>query len=267
MSIIYRSATPADADAIADMFRQSFRDTFAHLYAPEDLADFLCEVQPRRLGRELADPRYRVPVAEHDGQAVGYVKLGPPEPAGRSPTAARSSCASFTSQGAARRAAIGAELMDWAIDEARRASAEELYLTVYVDNHRARRFYERYGFEEVGRYDFMVGEHADEDIVMRHVRCELTVEVIRAPSLAGVPHGFLGRRGGVSTGEVAGLNVGFGSKDDRAAIDENRRRAVAAVQPGARTRHPPPGPFGRCGPRASSAWPHRCDGRMPTRGD
>jgi YfiH family protein len=46
-----------------------------------------------------------------------------------------------------------------------------------------------------------------------------------------VSHGFLGRRGGVSTGELAGLNVGFGSNDDRAAIDENRRRAVAAVLP------------------------------------
>ena len=32
-----------------------------------------------------------------------------------------------------------------------------------------------------------------------------------------VPHGFLGRQGGVSTGIVAGLNVGLGSADDRAA--------------------------------------------------
>lgn len=61
----------------------------------------------------------------------------------------------------------------------------------------------------------------------------MTVEVIAAPALAGVPHGFLGRRGGVSTGDVAGLNVGYGSNDDRSAIDENRRRAVAALRPGA----------------------------------
>ncbi len=59
------------------------------------------------------------------------------------------------------------------------------------------------------------------------------VEVIRAVSLGGLPHGFLGRRGGVSSGDLAGLNVGYGSKDDRAAIDENRRRAVAALLPGA----------------------------------
>jgi YfiH family protein len=59
------------------------------------------------------------------------------------------------------------------------------------------------------------------------------VEVIRAANLGPLPHGFLGRRGGVSTGELAGLNVGYGSGDDRQAIDENRRRAIAAVLPGA----------------------------------
>ena len=59
------------------------------------------------------------------------------------------------------------------------------------------------------------------------------VDVIRAPSLETVPHGFLGRRGGVSTGELAGLNIGYGSNDERSAIDENRHRAVAAIAPNA----------------------------------
>jgi polyphenol oxidase len=60
------------------------------------------------------------------------------------------------------------------------------------------------------------------------------VEVITARALEGVSHGFLGRRGGVSTGTVAGLNVGTGSADDPEAIAENRRRAADAVLPGAR---------------------------------
>ena len=59
------------------------------------------------------------------------------------------------------------------------------------------------------------------------------VELIRAGCLAAVPHGFLGRRGGVSTGILAGLNVGTGSSDDRYAIAENRRRAIDAVLAGA----------------------------------
>ncbi len=59
------------------------------------------------------------------------------------------------------------------------------------------------------------------------------VEVNRAEALAGIPHGFLGRRGGVSRGLVAGLNVGLGSGDDAAAVAENRLRAGAAVLAGA----------------------------------
>lgn len=59
------------------------------------------------------------------------------------------------------------------------------------------------------------------------------VDADRADALAGIPHGFLGRRGGVSTGVLAGLNVGYGSKDDKEAIDENRRRAIEALLPGA----------------------------------
>lgn len=60
------------------------------------------------------------------------------------------------------------------------------------------------------------------------------VEVIRAGVLAGLPHGFLGRRGGVSQGLVAGLNVGLGAGDDDAAVRTNRALAVEAVQAGAR---------------------------------
>ncbi|HEX8064401.1 MAG TPA: peptidoglycan editing factor PgeF [Allosphingosinicella sp.] len=59
------------------------------------------------------------------------------------------------------------------------------------------------------------------------------VDVLRSAALDGVAHGFLGRRGGVSEGVCAGLNVGLGSADDHDAIRENRRRAVAAVAPGA----------------------------------
>jgi len=54
-----------------------------------------------------------------------------------------------------------------------------------------------------------------------------------AAPLTGVPHGFFGRRGGVSAGELASLNCGLGSNDDPALIAENRRRVAGAVLPGA----------------------------------
>lgn len=62
----------------------------------------------------------------------------------------------------------------------------------------------------------------------------MTVEVNRARALDGVAHGFLGRRGGVSTGITAGLDLGRrGQVDISPDLAENRRRAVAAVLPGA----------------------------------
>ena len=44
-------------------------------------------------------------------------------------------------------------------------------------------------------------------------------------SQPGLRHAFFTRQGGVSTGIYQGLNVGLGSKDDPAAVRENRRLA------------------------------------------
>jgi YfiH family protein len=47
--------------------------------------------------------------------------------------------------------------------------------------------------------------------------------------LTGVRHAFFTREGGVSQGLYASLNVGRGSKDDPAAVVENRRRCAASL--------------------------------------
>ncbi|MHA4838333.1 peptidoglycan editing factor PgeF [Sphingopyxis sp. MSC1_008] len=61
----------------------------------------------------------------------------------------------------------------------------------------------------------------------------MTAPFVTTAPLDGTPHGFFGRRGGVSTGELASLNCGLGSGDDAALIAENRRRVADAVLPGA----------------------------------
>jgi YfiH family protein len=65
------------------------------------------------------------------------------------------------------------------------------------------------------------------------VERENGVKLLRSQVLGEMPHGFLGRVGGVSTGIYAGLNCSLGSDDNREAVLENRRRAVAAIMPGA----------------------------------
>jgi ribosomal protein S18 acetylase RimI-like enzyme len=161
-----RDATAADLPAIDRVFRQSFCDTFAHLYEARDLAEFLAKFSPEAWQSEFGDPRYGFRVAEVDGEVVGYVKVGPLTLPVETEARGMELRQLYILKGY-HGVGIAHELMDWAIGEARRRGAEQLFLTVYTDNHRARRFYDRYGFEAVGRYDFMVGSHADEDIIMR----------------------------------------------------------------------------------------------------
>jgi polyphenol oxidase len=61
----------------------------------------------------------------------------------------------------------------------------------------------------------------------------IPVEVNRAIALDGVAHGFLGRRGGVSLGEFAGLDMGRRDQGSNPCLEENQRLAVRAVLPGA----------------------------------
>ena len=166
MNVNYRAATPADAATLDRIFGSSFCDTFAHLYRPEDLDAFLSSFGIADWQAQLGNPAYAFHLAEADRQAVGYVKLGPmklPIEVERPALLLDQIYILIGYHGVG----IAHGLMDWAIEEAGRRGAEELYLTVYIENHRARRFYDRYGFEDVGRYDFKVGNHVDEDVIMR----------------------------------------------------------------------------------------------------
>lgn len=159
-------AGPEDAETLAALGRATFTETFGHLYTPENLAAFLESHSAGRWRGELADPAFAVRLAEEVGRAVAYAKLGPPslpfEVSG--PTIELRQfyvLKPWHGRGVAR------EMMAWALAEARARGARQLYLSVFTDNHRARRFYERYGFEAVGTYHFMVGSHADDDIILR----------------------------------------------------------------------------------------------------
>jgi GNAT superfamily N-acetyltransferase len=166
MTITYRNGTIDDAALMSALGARSFTETFGHLYTPENLAAFLENHSEANWRRELGVSAYAIRIAEADGVAAGFAKLGPPslpfKPEGPS-AELRQLYVLKPWQGVG----IASVLIDWVLDRARGHGAKELYLSVFIDNERAKRFYARYGFEAVGRYDFMVGTHADEDIVMR----------------------------------------------------------------------------------------------------
>jgi diamine N-acetyltransferase len=162
--MIYRDAAAADIPAIDALFRRSFTATFGHLYAPADLATFLARFTPAVWAAELAELRFRL--AEDAEGLAGYAKIGPLTLPAETDRPAHELRQLYMDERAKGSGAAQA-LLDWAGDEARARGAKELWLSVYVDNHRAKRFYERNGFEDRGRYLFLVGNHEDEDRLMR----------------------------------------------------------------------------------------------------
>ena len=164
--IRYRDGKPADAAMMAELGAATFTETFGHLYAPENLAAFLVNHAPDKWREELADPAFAVRIVEDGDAPAGYCKLGPPS-LPFEVTGPTIELRQLYVRKPWHGAGIAAALMDWALGEARRRGAEQMFLSVFTDNHRARRFYARYGFEEVGTYHFMVGTHADDDIILR----------------------------------------------------------------------------------------------------
>lgn len=164
--IAYRDVGPEDSAALADLHRRCFVETFAHLYRPEDLETFLEQLSEEGFRGELLDGEHQIRFAEADGEPVAFVKLGPitlPVEPSRPALEFRQLYVLRQWQGAG----VAQTLAEWAIDQARRRGAEELYLSVFVENHRAKAFYRRYGFTYVGPYKFMVGEQADEDEIWK----------------------------------------------------------------------------------------------------
>jgi ribosomal protein S18 acetylase RimI-like enzyme len=168
MTVDYRDSTLADAEALRELFAESFVETFGHLYRPSDLNEFLEGNSDEKWQANLSNPDVAIRVAERDGELVGFVELAPKKLPYESSAPAIELRRLYLKSDAHGRG-IAHELMKWALAEAAARGAQEVILSVYVDNHRARRFYERFGFEAVGKYDFMVGTHADEDLILRHV--------------------------------------------------------------------------------------------------
>ncbi|MFD7299181.1 GNAT family N-acetyltransferase [Streptomyces sp. NPDC059897] len=129
-----RFAVPEDAAALDRLDR----DTWSYLHAVQPLPP-----EPSPFFNERFGPRDHL-VAELDGRAVGYVRLGLPTPL--ESTAHVRQILGLTVAEAARRRGVGQALVRGAIELARRQGARRITLRVLGHNTPARKLYEAEGF-------------------------------------------------------------------------------------------------------------------------
>ena len=165
--MILRPATPDDVPNLVRLGRDSFNHAFAHLYRPEDLAEFLDEVHAEGpVLEEVTGEECRHCLAEVSGELVGYCKMRYPGSFGEYSDARNPITLGqlYTAPGRTGEG-IGAALMEWAILHARALGCDAIQLSVYAENFGAQRFYQRYGFRKIADITFKVGDHIDTEFL------------------------------------------------------------------------------------------------------
>lgn len=163
-----RRAEPHDAAALSALGRRTFIHEFGHLYAAQDLADYLDGTYtPAIQAQEIAAPDLRVTVVEQGGELTGYAVSGPCKlPVDAMPDGAYELRRIYLSPDM-KGNGLGSALLADALDFFREEGASAVYVGVWSENRAAQAFYRKAGFEKIGDYRFMVGNHADAEWIMQ----------------------------------------------------------------------------------------------------
>lgn len=149
--------------------RDIFSRTFSSRYQPAEFEAF-CEATyaPRgAMAQDFSRADVHWQVAVVNGPPIGYAKLTPLRAPASDPLAGAVELQQIYVLPEWHGKGVAAQLMDWGLAKARALGAPEVYLTVFDHNERAKRFYARYGFEDVGRCEFKLGDRVEEDRIWR----------------------------------------------------------------------------------------------------
>ncbi len=162
-----RTAAAADAAVLADLARRTFSDTFAATNDPADMALHLAHaysVDQQTL--ELTDRDITTLLVEEDGAAIAYAQVRgdhiPECVTGPNPIELWRFYVDRPFQGRG----VAQVLMHRVKLVARERGAQTLWLGVWERNDRARAFYAKCGFADVGEHIFLFGTDPQTDRVM-----------------------------------------------------------------------------------------------------
>jgi len=169
--LVIRRAGSADAAALADVAAVTFPLACPPHTTDEAKADFIAKnLTETSFAGYLADAGRALFLADLDGEPVGYTMLVFGEPHDPDVAAAITLRPTVELSKAYvlpghHGAGVSSTLLEASLDEARARGAVGIWLGVNQENVRANRFYEKSGFELVGRKKFLVGERWEDDFV------------------------------------------------------------------------------------------------------
>lgn len=168
--IVIRSASVNDAAMLAELAYVTFWDAFHEHPAnrPEDMAAYMATAfSEEQIARELADERNIYFIAELDGEPAGYAKLIVGSAEDGITASNPIELARLYSQQKFLGKGVGQALMNECFAIAKAHDHDVMWLGVWEHNPRARRFYEKNGFQFCGTHIFQLGSDPQTDLLMR----------------------------------------------------------------------------------------------------
>lgn len=163
-----RKATIKDAELIATIGRKSFLE--AHrLSSPEsDMKAYLDEkfhIEP--IEKELSDTKNIFHLFLHQDQPAGYSKIVfncPTEQITETTNICKLERIYFLEEFLGKN--LGSQFLNFNINLAKQNNQIGIWLTVWTENNRAVRFYEKYNFKTIGEIMFKVGNTYNPNYLM-----------------------------------------------------------------------------------------------------
>lgn len=166
-SVVIRAGVASDAANLANLAARTFHETFAADNRPEDLALHMAHAYGiSHQERELTDPAIATLLVEVDGQLAGYAQLREGSPPACVNAEAPIELWRFYVAQPWHGRGVAQALMRAVETAARVRGGRTLWLGVWERNDRAKAFYEKTGFTDVGSHVFMLGTDAQTDRIL-----------------------------------------------------------------------------------------------------
>jgi len=166
--VIIRRANAADAETLSALSRDTFTETFGHLYAPADLRDYLdASYAPARYAAQMEEQGCALWLLEDEGRARGYVMAGPCKLPHAGVRPGDMELMRLYVHRELQNGGHGARLFAQAMEWIAANGPASCWLGVWSENLGAQRFYQRHGFTKVGEYLYEVGNASDLEFIFR----------------------------------------------------------------------------------------------------
>ena len=153
---------------IATIGKKSFRSTFEHLFGSrEELTEYLeFTYNPVKLAKSIRKENNIYLLAFVEGKPVGFAKLKSHSLNDLIASPVQMELQKIYVLPEYQETGVGTALINEVINIARDEVPDSVWLDTYVSNEKAIHFYERFGFEKIGRYYFTIGSQTFEYYVM-----------------------------------------------------------------------------------------------------